>query len=102
MGNYEMSALDAYLNRAFKIIMILPLTGATTSAFVFTIFRLVGWWPEIPVHVLVVYDIINAIYFFYAMYLLKNCKDKNGIIKPEMISRGKWFVGFVVVAQWNL
>ena len=47
MGNYEMSALDAYINRAYKIIMILPFTGATTSAFVFTIFRLVGWWPEI-------------------------------------------------------
>ena len=83
MGNYEMSALDAYINRAFKIIMILPLTGATTSAFVFTIFRLVGWWPEIPVPVLVVYDIINAIYFFYVMYLLKNCKDRNGMVKTR-------------------
>ncbi|SFG44551.1 GGDEF domain-containing protein [Oribacterium sp. WCC10] len=101
MGDYEMSALDAYLNRAFNIIIGLPLTGATTSAFVFTIFKLIGWWPDISMSTLVIYDIINAFYFCYALYLLKTCKDKNGTIKPEKMRQGKYFVGFIVVAQWN-
>jgi len=100
-NNYEMSALDAYLNRAYKIIIVLPLTGATTSAFVFTIFRLLGWWPDISLFVLVIYDIINAFYFFFAIYLLKTCKGKDGILSPQKLRHGKIYVGIIVVAQWN-
>ncbi len=99
--NYEMSALDAYLNRAYKIIIVLPLTGATTSAFVFTIFRILGWWPDISIPVLVIYDAINVAYFSYAMFLLKTCKDDNGTLNPQKLRQGKAFVGFLVVAQWN-
>ncbi len=99
--NYEMSALDAYLNRAYKIIIVLPLTGATTSAFVFTIFMILGWWPDISIPVLVIYDAINVAYFSYAMFLLKTCKDDNGTLNPKKLRQGKAFVGFIVVAQWN-
>ncbi len=101
MNKYEITPMDAYLNRAFKIIIILPLTGATTSAYVFTIFRLIGWWPDVSLTALVIYDIVNIIYFIYAIYLYKTCKDENGIVKPEKIKQGKIFVGIIVVAQWN-
>ena len=101
MKQSEMSSIDAYLNRAFKIIVVLPLTGATTSAFVFTIFRLLGWWPDIPARLLAVYDIINILYFTIAIYLSRTCKDEYGTIRPDKIKQGKRFVGFIVVAQWN-
>ena len=101
MKQSEMSSIDAYLNRAFKIIVVLPLTGSTTSAFVFTIFRLLGWWPDIPARLLAVYDIINILYFTIAIYLSRTCKDEYGTIRPDKIKQGKRFVGFIVVAQWN-
>lgn len=101
MEQCEMSSIDAYLNRAFRIIVVLPLTGATTSAFVFTIFRLLGWWPDIPSRLLAVYDVVNVFYLAVAVYLFRTCKDEFGIIRLEKIKQGKLFVGFVVVAQWN-
>ncbi len=101
MNRYEMSAIDAYLNRAYKIIIVLPLTGATTSAFVFTIFRIIGWWPDIPVGALVIYDIVNLIYVLVAIYLLKTCTNEEETIKPSKMLQGKIYVGVLLVAQWN-
>ena len=101
MDMYEISAIDAYINRAFRIIIILPLTGATTSAFVFTFFKLAGWWPMVPVIPLVIYDIVNLFYLCFAIYLLKTSLDENGIIKPQRILLSKLYVGFLVFAQWN-
>ena len=101
MDKYEMSAIDSYINRAYKIIIVLPLTGATTSAFVFTIFKIVGWWSMVPAIPLIIYDFINLFYFCFAIYLLKTSLDENGLIKPKRILLAKLYVGIVVFAQWN-
>ena len=101
MEEYEMSAIDAYINRAYKIIIILPFTGATTSAVVFTIYKILGWWPNVPVIQLVIYDIVNAVYLLIALYLYRTRLDDNGLIGSKKIRQAKRFVGFIVVAQWN-
>ena len=42
MEQQEMSALDAYLNRVYKIIILMPPIAAMMAAICFTIFKLIG------------------------------------------------------------
>lgn len=101
MEKYDLSAIDAYINRAYKIIIVLPLTGATTSAFVFTIFKLTNLWTMVPILPLFIYDLINLFYLIFAIYLLKTGFDENGTIKPKKILVAKLYIGILVFAQWN-
>ncbi len=101
MDKYEMSAMDAYINRAFKVIIILPFIGTLTSVPVFTFFKIAGLWPNVPTIPLIIYDILNIVYLIIAIGLRRTSIDESGTIKPAKIRQTKIFVGVMLVAQWN-
>ena len=57
-----MSALDAYLNRVYKIIILMSPIAAMMAAITFTIFKLVGWYEIVNTTALIIFDLTNVIY----------------------------------------
>ena len=53
MEKTEMSALDAYLNRVYKIIVLMGSIAAMMAGVTFTVFKAVGWYDSVPVAALV-------------------------------------------------
>ena len=53
MEHTEMSALDAYLNRVYKIIVLMGPIAAMMAGVTFTVFKAVGWYDSVPVAALV-------------------------------------------------
>lgn len=97
----EMSALDAYLNRVYKIIILMPTCAAMMAAITFTIFKLVGWYEVVNTTALVVFDVLNVIYLSTAIYLVRTCIGSDGILRRDKLRTGKIFLTAVILIQWN-
>ncbi|QFJ56349.1 GGDEF domain-containing protein [Pseudobutyrivibrio xylanivorans] len=101
MEKYEMSALDAYLNKAYRIIILMTPSAAMFSAIVYTVFKIIGWYPDISTPLLIAYDVLNIIYTSIAIYLFKTSLAENGILKKNRLKIGKIFISVVLLIQWN-
>ena len=97
----ELSALDAYLNRAYKIIILMSPIAAMMSAICFTIFKMIGWYDVVSLPAIIIFDISNVIYTSIAIYLFRTCQGEDGILKRDKLIQGKFFISAVILIQWN-
>ena len=101
MKETNMSAIDAYLNRVYRIIILMSPIAAMMSAICFTIFKIVGWYDEVNFTVIAIFDISNVLYTSIAIYLFCTCQGEDGILKRDKLKQGKLFITAVILIQWN-
>ena len=101
MNQHEMTALDAYLNRAYKIIILMAPMAAMMSAVCFTIFKFIGWYADVNTTALIIFDISNVIYTSIAIWLFRTCIGKDGLLRRDRLKIGKVFITTVILIQWN-
>ncbi len=97
----ELSALDAYLNRVFKIAILAPSIATLTAAIYFTVLKAAGWYPNIPIPVLVIFDIMDVSFLVTSIWFMKTSFAEDGILKREKLRMGKAFCVVVIIVQWN-
>ena len=96
-----MSALDAYLNKVYKTIILVPPIAAMMAATTFTIFKLVGWYEVVNPVALVIFDLSDLTYLAIAIYFFKTCIGEDGLLRRDKLRAGKIFISLVIVIQWN-
>ena len=101
MDKPEMSALDAYLNRVYRIIILMSPMAAMMSAICFTVFKLIGWYADVNTTALAIFDISNIIYTSIAIWLFRTCIGKDGLLRRDKLKIGKIFITAVILIQWN-
>lgn len=101
MERREMSALDAYLNRVYKIIVLISPMSAMASAICFTIFKLIGWYSVVNTAALIVFDISNVIYTLIAIWLIRTCIGEDGLLRKDKLKIGKIYIATIILIQWN-
>ena len=101
MDKPDMSALDAYLNRVYKIIILMSPMAAMMSAICFTIFKLIGWYEVVNTTALIIFDISNVIYTSTAIWLFRACIGSDGLLRRDKLKIGKVFITAVILIQWN-
>ena len=97
----EMSALDAYLNRVYKIIILMAPLTALGSAVTFTAFKIIGWDAEVDTTALVIFDALNLVYISVAIYFFRTCIGSDGLLRRDKLKAGKFFISAVILLQWN-
>ena len=97
----SMSALDAYLNRVFKLAILAPSIATATAAIYFTVLKIAGWYPNIPVWILVVFDLMDASFMVASILFMKTSFGEDGILKKNRLKLGKIFTVLVIIVQWN-
>ena len=101
MEKSEMSALDAYLNRVYKIIILMSPMAAMMAAITFTVFKLIGWYAVVNTIALIIFDLTNVIYVAIAIYLFRTCIGPDGLLRSDKLKIGKIFITSVILIQWN-
>lgn len=96
-----MSALDAYLNRVYKIIILMPPIAAMMAAICFTIFKMIGWYDDVNTVALIIFDISDVIYLSIAIWLFRTCIGKDGLLRQDKLRIGKIFISTIILIQWN-
>lgn len=101
MNEENLSAIEIYMNRVFKIV-ILAAPGATLCAgLTYTAIKLLGFYPMVPWLGLAVFDSTCAAYFFTGIMFVRNCETPDGFLKPNIVRRGKIFLAILEIVQWN-
>ncbi|SFQ32119.1 diguanylate cyclase (GGDEF) domain-containing protein [Lachnospiraceae bacterium XBB1006] len=96
-----LSALDVFLARVYRFVILAPTTVAATSAVAYTITKLLGYYDEVSTVALVVFDFTNLIYFFVALHLYRTGLRGDSLVKRQKLKSHKLMVGVSILIQFN-
>ena len=95
------TAAEVYLSAVFKWGLIVMVSSAMCAAVMMNGERLLGFYPEIPWIALILFALMDIIFFAVAVFIVKTSYDEDGYLKEGRLKVGKIFATFVVVVQWN-
>ncbi|MBQ9205746.1 MAG: GGDEF domain-containing protein [Treponema sp.] len=97
----NLSALDAYINRVFKIIVfIIPFFCLCASSSATTLY-LLGYFPIRLPRLLPFFDASTILYFLIGLYFMKTGFGKDGIVLPRKLRAAKYAMATLLIIQWN-
>jgi len=94
-------ALGVYMNKMFKIFILLVPLLALGAGINFSMFKLLGYYPNVSWVALGIFDVTNVIYCALGIFFAKKCEDKNKNLKPKWVLAGKIVISLVILIQWN-
>lgn len=96
-----MTAIDIYMNRVFKALLIGLPVSTVVAAVTFTIAKLIGYYPTITTDWLIIFDASTLLYVFIGILLACLCEDKDKNLKPRVLLLGKILIVIIAVVHWN-
>ena len=99
--NISVTALDIYVRKIFKFLVIAPTAVAMFSAVSYTASYIKGTYRNISLPGLIGLDITNVIYMIMALYFLLTGVDKDGFVNKKKFRLHKIFVSIGIIIQWN-
>ena len=97
----ELSALDAYLNRVYKIIVLLIPAYCVCAAASITLMQASGWYPPIDSTLLTLFDASTLVYLAIGIYFIRTGFGADGIVRPDKLRAAKIMMAVIIVIQWN-
>ena len=97
----NISALDVYLDKAYKFVMLAPTSVAMFSAIWYTIYYFIGWYSDISGVLLFIFDLTNIFYMNLALYFYKTGLKGDEIVRKKKLKNHKIAVGLIILIQFN-
>lgn len=95
------TAFDVYLSIVFKWGIIVLVCACMCATVTFGSQKLIGLYQTVSWTALVVFIIMDIIFFICGMLLVKTSFDENGYLLESKLKLGKIFSAFVLLVQWN-
>lgn len=100
MERKALTALDAYINKVYAIVLI-AITGACLAAgVVYSMEKILGFLPMVSWVVLIIFDVTCLIYLGGAVFLVKTGYS-DGLVKEARLKQAKIFLVVVLYIQFN-
>jgi len=94
-------ALEVYMRKMFKIIVLgIPFIAVFAGA-TFLIMKSCNLYPDVSWTPLIIFVCTTIIYLAFGIYFCLKCDDKEKMLKPKYIVYGKIFISILIVIQWN-
>lgn len=101
MKEKNMTALDVYISKVYKIALLSITFTCLLGGLSSTMDRLSGFYGDIPFGVFIFCDLTNVIYVITAVYFIKTGYE-NGAVKPEKLRQSKIFLIVIMLIQYNI
>lgn len=95
-----LSALDEYINKVYKLVLLIVPGAAECAGLVYTVSKLLGWLPTVSWVVLIIFDITCLLYLMIGIFLIKT-GIKDGYVQENKLKAGKVFLTIVIFIQFN-
>ncbi|MBR6400385.1 MAG: GGDEF domain-containing protein [Firmicutes bacterium] len=99
--NGELTALDAYTNRVYKIIMLVIPISCLCASITITLLHYLGYYPDINEFLMWLFDIVDISFLVTGLYFIKTGFDKNGFVIRQKLIYGKYTAAIIAIIQWN-
>ena len=101
LQSIQTTALDDYINRVFKIVLILVPGACLSASIIFGVLKIMGYVPKsVNTTALLIFIGTTISYLIYSIYLIRTGFE-NGITKPRKLKTAKHFIMVVEFIQWN-
>lgn len=98
------SVVDEYMKKAYCFVMIIVTGSCLCAGVTFTLLKLLGFYEEVSLPILGIFVLTCIIYFVISLFFVKNAFEViegEKRLKPEMMTRGKWFITIILLIQFN-
>ena len=99
-GKDNMTALDVYINRAYKITLLSITLTCLFAGLFYTGNRLQGFYSSVSIIVFLLFDLTNIIYLGTAIYFVRT-GYQEGVVKPLKLKYSKIFLVVIMLIQFN-
>lgn len=97
----SISALGAYTNRVFKLVVFMMVAAGFCASIVFTLAKLFDWYPNISWIRVIIFDFLSLVYCALGVFLPIKGLDSNGLLKPDYLRTFKIIMIVCIIFQWN-
>ncbi len=97
----ELTVLDAYTNRVYKIIMLIIPFSCLCASTTITVLHYLGYYPIIDRRWMWAFNVMDLVFLAIGIFFVKTGFDGRGIIKKDKLLYGKYFAAIVAIVQWN-
>jgi len=96
-----LSALDVFLARVYRFVVLAPTTVAAISAIAYTITKLLGYYKDVSWVGLGIFDLTNILYFILALHFYHTGLRGDSLVKQTKLKSHKIAVGISILIQFN-
>ena len=96
-----LSALDVFLTRVYKFVILAPTSVAAFSAIGYTLTKMLGHLESVSVPALVIFDIVNILFFLVALRFYRVGLNGDTLVKQKQLRTHKIAVGICILIQFN-
>ena len=98
---WEMSALDAYINKVYKFVVLYVPILCIFAGLTITILHGLKYYPVAGTGFLYAFDISAVLYLGIGIYLARTGYGENGVVRPDKLRLAKTVLVVILVVQWN-
>ena len=96
-----MSALDAYINKVYKFVVLYVPILCIFAGLAITILHGLKYYPVAGTGFLCAFDISAVLYLGIGIYLARTGYGENGVVRPDKLRLAKTVLVVILVVQWN-
>ena len=95
-----LSALDEYINKVYKIVLLLIPGACECAGLSYTFSKIMGWLPTVSWIALIIFDITCLLYLAIAIFFIKT-GIRDGYVVEGKLRAGKIFLVVILLIQFN-
>lgn len=95
------TAVEVYLSTVFKWGIIILVSACMCATVTFHAEKLLGLYPDVPWIALILFGLMDIIFFICAIFIVRTSCDEDGFLKAGRLKIGKLFSAGVLIIQWN-
>ena len=101
LNQQELSALDAYINRVYRVIVLIVPGFCMGAAVFITFVEWQHWYPPIDPVLLAAFDLSTIVYMAIGIYFSRTGFGEDDIILPDKLKAAKKAIAAILIIQWN-
>ncbi len=99
--NREITVLDEYTKRVYKIIMFIIPSSCLLASITITALHYLGLYEPINELLMWIFNAMDLAFLAIGIFFIKNGFGEDGMIKKEMLVLGKYTAAMIAIVQWN-
>lgn len=100
MSKKIISALDEYINRVYKLVLLLVPGACECAGLAYTFSKFMGWLPTVSWTALIIFDSTCLLYLAIGILFIKT-GIKDGVVIKSRLTAGKIFLAIIMLIQFN-
>lgn len=95
------TTVEVYLSAVFKWGILIMVSACMCATVMFNAEKMFGLYANVPWIALILFALMDVIFFVTALALVKTSYDEDGYLKDGRLKVGKLFCAFILIIQWN-